>query len=101
MKRIKLNNFTIITSNENFPTDLKPTEIKIINFLEKLPDGVLIDTMALAKTLGIHRSNIYELSSIKEYQIRYKGRLLWGNKKTLKEFAKQTKQKENIDEPEK
>jgi hypothetical protein len=66
---------------------------KILSFLEKFPDGKLLTTQVLAEKAGYKTAN--SLSNILSHpllmQFKYKrpGKgTYWGNKKTIKEYAK-------------
>lgn len=91
MPEFKIKGFTIITSESDFIRELPPTVIKIMNFLNKLDDKVLLTTPELARATGISYKTIRGYSTYPEladYSTLFRGRRIWGNKQTIKSFNK-------------
>jgi len=61
---------------------------KIEALCRKLPDGLLLTSRELCKRLGLSYSLVMRSwqHDVKEYCLRTGGRLVWGNKKTIREL---------------
>lgn len=81
--------FSIVTVKDFF--DYTPAQKKAMSFLYNLPDGKLYNTTALTGKLHLSESFLRCRCYIgfDAYRVRYKGKMLWGNSKTIEEFKKE------------
>jgi hypothetical protein len=66
------------------------TVVRMKGLLDSLPDEILINTSNLCDKLNLKTPTVLmEIKNISDYTTMFKGKRVYGNKKTIEEFQKQ------------